>query len=65
MPLFELTVTYGYSISGFHSRMIHTCLLALEKMLEETTGKKMSKMFSTSPTPCYIHFESTFKLNVV
>lgn len=32
----ELTVTCGYSISGLHSRMIHTGRLAPERMLKET-----------------------------
>lgn len=40
MPLSELNVTYGYSISGFHSKVSHRDLLVLGRMLMGTIGEK-------------------------
>lgn len=43
MPLSELNVTYGYSISGFHSKVSHRDLLVLGRMLMGTIGEKKKK----------------------
>lgn len=43
MPLSELNVTYGYSISGFHSKVSHRDLLVLGRMLMGTIGEKKKR----------------------
>lgn len=45
MPLSELNVTYGYSISGFHSKVSHRDLLVLGRMLMGTIGEKKKKVW--------------------